>query len=261
MNRLITAALVAAIVATGCGGTSDEVRTRAETTAAAPATAAAAAEPPAGAVEAPAATPAAEPEEAASVPAEPAAPEPAPVPPAPAGPDEVSGGGPAGDPGVDAIDGSTDPDDSGALIDDGDLTERVVAALQDRSFRQFDPSPDAGKRKAVILDFFSGIELWAQYAEGNHALVEWQIRADLYRVEGEPDGSEVTLYFVDPKGSQILPTECATCVGSKNVSISVMNVFDPERIAFKVNDPYGVLQSPFPVFNSWKRFGEDEIFD
>ncbi len=142
-----------------------------------------------------------------------------------------------------------------------ELTERVVAALADRSFRQFDPGRDADKRKAVILDFFAGIELWAQYAKGEHALVEWQIRADSYRVESGPGASEVTLYFVDPRGSQILPTECSTCVESRNVSISVLNVFDAEQIAFKVNDPYGVLQSPFPVFDNWTRFEEDELFD
>ena len=142
-----------------------------------------------------------------------------------------------------------------------ELTDRVVAALADRSFRRFDPSRDADKRKAVILDFFAGIELWAQYAEGEHALVEWQIRADSYRVESGPGASEVTLYFVDPRGSQILPTECSTCVESRNVSISALNVFDAEQIAFKVNDPYGVLQSPFPVFDNWTRFEEDELFD
>ena len=141
------------------------------------------------------------------------------------------------------------------------LAERVVAALEDRSFREFDPGKDAEKRKAVILTFFGGIELWAQYAEGQHALVEWEIRAHSYRVEGHDDGSEVTLQFNDPRGRQILPEGCETCVDTHAVSISVMSVFDPERIAFRVNDPYGVLQSPFPVFNSWTRFGEDEYFD
>lgn len=142
-----------------------------------------------------------------------------------------------------------------------DLAERVVATLANRSFREFDPSRDADKRKGVILNFFDGIELWAQYSEGRYALAEWQINADSYSVEGREDGSEITLYFNDPRGVQILPEGCETCVDTHGVSVSVMNVFDSERIALKVNDPYGVLRSPFPVFNSWTRFSEDEYFD
>ena len=55
---------------------------------------------------------------------------------------------------------------------DSDEAQLVKAELEDRSFRQFDPSKDANKRKAVILDFFDGVRLWAQYAEGNTALSE-----------------------------------------------------------------------------------------
>ena len=62
---------------------------------------------------------------------------------------------------------------------DSDEEQLVKAELEDRSFRQFDPSKDAKKRKGVIVDFFDGARLWAQYAEGNTALSEW----DDYSVE------------------------------------------------------------------------------
>ncbi|WP_419165155.1 hypothetical protein [Candidatus Palauibacter sp.] len=42
---------------------------------------------------------------------------------------------------------------------------------------------------------------------------------------------------------------------------AVRDVFDEEWIRFRVNDPDGALPSPFPVFTSWTRFREDEIFD
>ena len=61
--------------------------------------------------------------------------------------------------------------------------QRIKAELNDRSFRQFDPSKDADKRKGVILDFFNGVGLWAQYAEGPYALNEWEILSDDYRIE------------------------------------------------------------------------------
>ena len=66
---------------------------------------------------------------------------------------------------------------------DREEAQVVKAELRGRSFRQFDPSRNANKRKAVILDFFSGVGLWAQYAEGNTALSEWEILADDYSVE------------------------------------------------------------------------------
>ncbi|MCY3807178.1 MAG: hypothetical protein OXG55_10365 [bacterium] len=44
-------------------------------------------------------------------------------------------------------------------------------------------------------------------------------------------------------------------------AMAVISVFDAEQIAFKVNDPNGVLQAPFAVFDTWIRFGEDALFD
>ena len=258
MRRLIVGALVFAVGAAGCAATPEAVQTLTDTTAAS----ATPTEPPVTTATEPPVTTATEPP--ATTAAEPPATTPAPEPeppesPAPATPAVDSGdtirSGPASDASGEA---SGEPPESNEV---SGLTERVIAALEDRSFREFDPSRDADKRKGVILEFFGGIGLWAQYAEGGYALVEWEIRADSYRVEGHDDGSEVTLQFNDPRGRQIIPEGCETCVDTHAVSISVMNVFDPARIAFRVNDPYGVLQSPFPVFNSWTRFGEDEYFD
>ena len=137
----------------------------------------------------------------------------------------------------------------------------IRAALDDRSFRQFDPDVDGSPRKGVILDFFDGLRLWAQYAEGNHAIHEWEISSSGYRIEQSASGSEIRLVFTAPTSRRTLTTPCDDCIPVQEISISVRDVFDEERIRFRVNNPDGSLPSPFPVFTSWTRFREDEIFD
>ncbi|MCE2412433.1 hypothetical protein J4G07_00375 [Candidatus Poribacteria bacterium] len=142
---------------------------------------------------------------------------------------------------------------------DSDEAQVVKAELKGRSFRQFDPSRDANKRKAVILDFFSGVGLWAQYAEGNTALSEWEILADDYSVE--KSGSEYRIYFDTPRSVQILPTQCDNCIGTSGISISIQNLFDSEKIRFKLNIDNDDFPRPFPIFESWTKFNEDEYFE
>ena len=142
---------------------------------------------------------------------------------------------------------------------DSDEEQLVKAELKGRSFRQFDPSKDASKRKGIILNFFSGLGLWAQYAEGETALSEWEILADDYRVE--KSGSEYRIYFNAPRSVQILPTQCHNCIGTSGVSISIRNLFDGEKIRFKLNIDNDDFPRPFPIFESWTRFSEDEYFD
>lgn len=142
--------------------------------------------------------------------------------------------------------------------------EKVKTSLEDRSFRQFDPEKDAERRKSVIIDFFHDIDgniisMWGQYAEGNHALKEWEIFAKDYRVE--KGGSEYRLYFEDPHSHQNLPSKCDDCIETKGVSISIRNLYDKDKIEFKINDENGSLPAPFPVFKSWTEFREDEYFD
>ena len=140
--------------------------------------------------------------------------------------------------------------------------EKIKMTLRDRSFRQFDPDDiDASPRKAVILDFFDGIRLWAQYAEGKYAINEWEIFAADYRVEKAESGSEIKIYFIEPSSERILPTRCANCIETAGISISIRHVFDSKKISFKLNDPDKSLPSPFPVFKSWTKFREDEYFD
>lgn len=142
---------------------------------------------------------------------------------------------------------------------DSDEEQLVKAALEGRSFRQFDPSRDANKRKGVILDFFSGAGLWAQYAEGNMALSEWEIVADDYRVE--KSGSEYRIYFQAPRSTQILPTQCDNCIETSGISISIQHLFDSEKIRFKLNIDNDDFPRPFPIFESWTKFQEDEYFN
>ena len=111
----------------------------------------------------------------------------------------------------------------------------------------------------MVLDFFGPLTLWAQYAEAGHAVSEWEIIANDYLVEGAPDGSQVTLRFVSPRTSRTFPIPCQDCIPTSGVSVSIRNVFNPGRIAFRINDPDRVLPSPFPVFQDWTTFREDEI--
>ena len=137
--------------------------------------------------------------------------------------------------------------------------QQIKAELEDRSFRQFDPSKDADKRKAVILDFFNGVSLWAQYAEGPYAINEWEILSEDYRIEKA--GSEYRIYFEAPRSVQILPTECENCIETTGISISIQNPFDNEKIKFKLNIDNDNFPRPFPIFESWTKFNEDEYFD
>ena len=140
--------------------------------------------------------------------------------------------------------------------------EEIKMALQDRSFRQFDPDDiDASPRKGVILDFFDGVRLWAQYAEGDYAINEWEIFAADYRIEQAENGSEIKIYFTEPSSMRTLPNRCDDCIETSGMSISIRDVFDSEKISFKLNDPDKRLPSPFPVFKSWTKFREDEYFD
>ena len=137
--------------------------------------------------------------------------------------------------------------------------QRVKVELENRSFRQFDPSKDANKRKGVILDFFSGISLWAQYSEGMYALNEWEILSDDYRIEKAD--SEYRIYFQTPRSQQILPTQCDNCIETTGISISIQNLFDSEKIRFRLNINNDNFPRPFPIFESWTKFSEDEYFD
>ena len=104
------------------------------------------------------------------------------------------------------------------------------------------------------------MSIWAQYAEGGHAVYEWEITADSYRVESTADGSGIVLIPEGVVSEQAFPDPCRDCVPAAGVSISVRDVLDADEIAFRIDDPDSVLPEPFPVFDSWTRFREDEIF-
>ena len=142
---------------------------------------------------------------------------------------------------------------------------QIKAALQDRSFRQFDPSLDASPRKGIVLGFSDGVSLWAQYSSDGHAVSEWEISAADYRLEkaggAKFQDAEYVIHFEDPESRQEFPDKCDDCIPTKDLSISVRSVLDSDRISFKLNDPRSSLPSPFPVFESWTRFREDEILE
>ena len=137
--------------------------------------------------------------------------------------------------------------------------EEVISELEGRSFRQFDPSLDRSPRKAVVLDFSDGMSLWAQNAEGDSAVHEWEIYSEHVSVQVE--GGVATLSMVAPGSRREFPSRCENCIRTGGVSVSVRNVASREEIEFRLNDPHGVLPSPFPVFDTWTRFREDEPMD
>lgn len=136
---------------------------------------------------------------------------------------------------------------------------RLKEELHNRSFRQFEPSRDSDPRKGVIIEFFDGIALWAQYAEGEYAKKEWEISSRNYRILKDSN-SEYEFVFVEPQTRQQIPTECENCIDVSGVTVSVRGL-EKGEVSFKVNDPKGVLPLPFPVFNNWTKFQEDEYFE
>ena len=138
---------------------------------------------------------------------------------------------------------------------------RIKAELEGRSFRRFEPSRDASPRKGVILDFSGRVSIWAQYSEDSRAVNEWEVFSNDYRIESHGDSSEITIHLDQPRSTQGFPSRCDDCIPTAGVSISIRDVFDRDNISFRVNDPNGVLPSPFPVFGSWTRFPEDEIME
>lgn len=140
--------------------------------------------------------------------------------------------------------------------------QRIRDELQDRSFRQFDPSRDEIPRRGVIVDFFGKdrIAIWGQFAPGNRAIHEWELVLEGYAVEGNPDGSEIVIRFDHATSRKLLPSICENCIETTEVSVGIRNVFDADRISFRLQDPLGVLPLPFPVFDSWTVFEEDEIY-
>ncbi len=137
----------------------------------------------------------------------------------------------------------------------------IKLELDGRSFRQFDPGRDDSPRRGVIIDFFDGVEVWAQYAAGDYAVDEWRIYAPDYRIEKSGDLSDITIYLENPRSERILTEPCEDCIPMEGFSISIRDALDEDDIRFRPNDPDDVLPSPFPVFTSWTRFDEDEYFE
>ena len=136
--------------------------------------------------------------------------------------------------------------------------EHVKTALNKRSFRQFDPALDARKRKAIVLDFSDGIQLYAQYTEDKTALNEWEISAKEDHIEKA--GTVYRLHCKDPRVIQILPKQPDKQIQIRNLSISIRNLFDKQTIQFKLNPGANRFPLPFPVFESWTRFREPKVF-
>ena len=98
----------------------------------------------------------------------------------------------------------------------------------------------------MIIHFFSGVGLWAQYSEGGHALDEWEIVTSDYRIEQTRDGSIIRIHFTSPRSERNLPTTCSDCVES-----SGFLHFDPGRVRRREDQvprgrPTGQLALPVP---------------
>ena len=73
-------------------------------------------------------------------------------------------------------------------------------------------------RKGVILDFIGRFSLWAQYSEGRYAINEWEIIAYDCRIEMADGGSEIRLYFIEPRSVRTLPNRCEDCIDTLGIS-------------------------------------------
>ena len=146
---------------------------------------------------------------------------------------------------------------------DAGQSQRIKEELRGRSFRKFDPSRDGRPRKAVIVDFSGDnrVSVWAQFAADDRALHEWEIVSEDLQLTGNADGSEVTVVLNQSTSERLLPSACRDCIDATGVYIGIRDVFDPDRISFRFADPEGVLPLPFPVFESWTDFEEDEYFE
>ena len=135
-----------------------------------------------------------------------------------------------------------------------------MEGLYGRSFRQFDPSRDADKRKAIVLDFSETPSVWAQYSRDGVAVHEWEITAASipWFVARVTRGKEVYYHMVvryPTVTKTIAPTEEPLVL--KEFNIYIRNVDDPDSIEFRLGQHID-LPTPFPVFRDWTRFIEDE---
>ena len=156
---------------------------------------------------------------------------------------------------------SSSPTSSGMSTTEQNMAESVMAVLDGRSFRILEPHKNASPRKALVIDFFDGASVWAQYAEDGHAVDEWEIAAQDTEVVYNTLTQEAVILLVNPRTQQQFPYECMDCLNTNFFSISVLNPFDAETIGFKINDPTGSLPSPFPMAERWTRFQEDIYYE
>ena len=93
--------------------------------------------------------------------------------------------------------GNADPArvDQSQVVAEAEWKAAVREELEGRSFRQFQPSQDGSPRKAVILDFSSGIWLWAQYSKDSYAVNKWETYADSYSIDGQAGDTIFTGFF------------------------------------------------------------------
>ena len=138
--------------------------------------------------------------------------------------------------------------DQSQVVAEAEWKAAVREELEGRSFRPFQPSQDGSPRKAVILDFSSGIGLWAQYSKDGYAVNEWEICVDSYSIDGQAGDTIFTGFFDNPSSTQEFPDPCDGCIEIEQFSISFRNVFSSDKNAFCLNDPERMLPLPFPVF-------------
>lgn len=140
--------------------------------------------------------------------------------------------------------------------------DKIKLLMNNRSFRQFSPGVDASPRKGVVISFFSRedskLSLWAQFAEGNVAVSEWEIKATDYEVSKDRDSEVYKFEFKGITTERILPDKCVDCIAVDTISLLVQNPFDAEQMLFRI-ETNADLPSPYPIFTSWTKFSEDLI--
>lgn len=134
--------------------------------------------------------------------------------------------------------------------------------LSGRSFRRLIPSIDADQRTAVILDFHQGMRIQVQLSEERISVFECEFGTEAMQAEAGPSASGVTLLFAGTANiHDDISINCESRDRLEAVSVSIRNLFDRDRMRFRLNDPHQALPAQFLILGSWAEYPEDEVVD
>lgn len=143
-----------------------------------------------------------------------------------------------------------------------DLEEaaQVSAHLKSRVFWQRDGPGDARSLKRIVIDFRDGLSVEARHSVGGEVVDEWKVfQNDYYWIERAHGHPIYRFDFTRPTVERLVPEDGGDPVDPEGLMILVRDYGRNEEIRFALQDSAGALPSPFPVFERWTRFVEDDV--